>query len=71
MVSSRQALPWKRFGFLCLLVALLPFRAFLSFENRWIHRLEAELNVERFQHGSFSGDFAARAADQVEELVID
>ena len=38
-------------------------------ENRWIHRLEAELNVKRFQHGSFSGDFAARAADQEEDLV--
>jgi len=29
-------------------------------ELRWIHRLNAQLNVKRFLHNSFTGDMAAR-----------
>ena len=33
-------------------------------ENRWIHKLDAQLNKNKYLHTSFSGDSAARAEDK-------
>lgn len=34
-------------------------------ECRWIHRLNAQLNVKRYLHNSFTGDLAARLVEDV------